>query len=130
MGEKPQTILVVGPGPALRHRVEELSRHYGYRLHYAEDPYAAGFELENTQVDALVCEAAPAYTAECRLVREISQRSVHLPVILFVEPECEEDLYDEIGCASFAVVRPATPLEELHRILQRAMIQRRRPQAA
>lgn len=123
-------LLVVSPGPALRWVMEELRRCYGYRIEYADSPFEAGLRLENTCVDAVVCEAAPAYTAECRLMREISQRSVHLPVVLFVEPESELHLLDELGHGTFHVVRPTTPLEELHGLLQRAIAKRRRVRAA
>ena len=130
MPEKSQTLLVVSPGPALRWAVGELKRRYGYRLHYATDPYEAERRLENMSVDAVVCEASPAYTAECRFLREVCQRSAHLAVILFVEPESEEYLLDELRHCTFQVVRPVTPLEEVHRLLQAAIAKSRRLRAA
>lgn len=130
MPERPGVVLVIGPGPALRWAMEELRRCYGYGLQYAADAYEAGMRLENTSVDVLVCEAAPAYTAASRLLREICQRSVHLPVILFVEPESEEYLLDEFVHGAFHVVRAATPLEELHWLLQAAIARGRRLKAA
>lgn len=130
MIEKRQAVLVVGPGPALRWAMEELGRAFGYRLHFAQSPYEAGLRLENTSVDAVVCEAAPAYTADCRLVREICQRSVRVPVFLFVEPESEGYMVEQLGHGGFQVVRPATPIEELHRLLQEAIGRRQRAKAA
>ncbi len=130
MAEKSAALLVVGPGPALRWAMEELRHRYAYRLVYAADPYEAGLRLENTSVDAVVCEAAPSYTAECKLMREICQRSVRVPVFLFVEPDSEEYLLDELGLGTFHVVRPACSIEELHRRLQEVILRRRRVRAA
>lgn len=130
MLEKSRTLLVVAPGPALRWAMEELKRCYGYRLHYAANPYEAGVRLENTSMDAVVCEAAPAYTAECRFIRDVSQRSVRVPVILFVEPESEEYMLEELGHGGFHVVRPETPIEGFHRLLQQAISQHQRTKVA
>ncbi len=124
------TVMVVGPGPALRWTMEQLQRYYGYRLHFAANPYEAAQRLENTSVDAVVCEAAPVYTAECRLVQQICERSAHLPIILYVEPDSEEYLLDQLGRWTFHVVRPGTRLEEFHRILLEAISHRPRVQAA
>lgn len=126
MPDRSPAIMVVGPGPALRWAMEELKRRYGYRLCYAVDPYEAGILLENTSVDAVVCEAAPAYTAECRLIREICQRSVRLPVLLFVEPDGEQYLFDELAHGTFEVIRPTMTLESIHHLVE-AAIGRRRP---
>jgi DNA-binding NtrC family response regulator len=122
--------MVVGPGPALRWAMEELKRRHGYRLIFANDPYEAGLLLENHAVDAVVCEAAPAYTAECRLIREINQRLVSLPVFLFVEPESEQYLFDELAQGTFQVVRPTMSLDAVHQLLSEAITKRRRTQAA
>ncbi|MBI4462139.1 MAG: hypothetical protein HY653_04460 [Acidobacteria bacterium] len=130
MVEKWPTILVVGPGTSLRWTVEQLQRAYGYRVYYATDPYEASARLENTSVDALVCQAAPAYTADCKLIREICLRSLHLPIILFVEPDSEEYLLDELGYGTFHIVRPPTTLEQFHRILLQAIGKRHRVRAA
>lgn len=130
MLEKRPAIMVVGPGPALRWAMEELKRRHGYRLVYATDPYEAGILLENTSVDAVVCEAAPAYTAECRLLREICHRSARLAVFLFVEPESEEYLYDELARGTFQVVRPTMPLDTVHQLLQEAIAKCRRAKVA
>ena len=130
MMEKSRAIMVVAPGPALRWAMEELKRAFGYRLQYAADPYEAGLRLENTSVDAVVCEAAPAYTADCRLLREICQRSVRVPVFLFVEPESEEYMLEELGLGTFHVVRPATPIQAFHEMLQATIRQRQREKAA
>ena len=124
------TVMVVGPGPALRWTMEQLQRYYGYRLYFAASPYEAATRLENMSVDAVVCEAAPVYTAECRLVREICERSRHLPIILYVEPDSEEYLLDELGRWTFRVVRPGTRLDEFHRILLEAISHRPRVKAA
>lgn len=130
MPEKTHALLIVAPGPALRWALEELKRTYGYRRHYAANPFEAGVRLENSSVDAVVCEAAPAYTSECRLMREICQRSVRVPVILFVEPESEEYLLEELGQGAFHVVRPQTSLEGFHRLLQAAIGKHRHAEAA
>lgn len=130
MLEKRPAVMVVGPGPALRWAMEELKRRHRYRLVYATDPYEAGILLENTSVDAVVCEAAPAYTAECRLLREICHRSVHLAVFLFVEPESEEYLYDELAHGTFQVVRPTMSLDTVHQLLQEAIAKCRRAKVA
>lgn len=128
--EKRHSVMVVSPGPALRWVMEEMKRRYGWGIHYASDPYEAGMFLENTSVDAVVCEAAPTYSSESRLIREISQRSLHLPVILFVEPEGEDYALEQIGHGSFHVVRPETPLEELHQVIEHAIERAHRAKAA
>lgn len=130
MLEKEPAVLVVKPGPALRWAMEELKRRHGYRLRYAADPYEAGILLENTSVDAVVCEAAPTYSAECRLIREINERSRFLPVLLFVEPENEDYLYDELARGTFQVVRPSMSLDMIHELLRAAITRwRHRPAA-
>ena len=129
MMEKGRVVMVVAPGPALRWAMEELKRAFGYRLQYAADPYEAGLRLENTSVDAVVCEAAPAYTAECRLLREICQRSARVPVFLFVEPESEEYLLDELGHGGFHVVRPTLPIAQFHNLLEETIRQHQRKAA-
>jgi hypothetical protein len=81
-------------------------------------------------MDAVVCEAAPSYASESRLLREICQRSVHLAVFLFVEPEGEDYLQEQRSHGGFRVVRPDTPLEEFHRMLEEAIEKRQRLRAA
>ncbi len=124
------TLLVIQPSPTLRRVMEELRRRYGYELRYAADAYEAVEFLENTAVDAAVCEAVPAYSAECRLLREISSRSSHLPLIVFVGPEGENYLFDDLAQATFRVVRPATPLDSFHRLLQDSIAKMHRAKAA
>lgn len=125
MLEKHPAILVVGPGPALRWAMEELKRRYDYHLIYAATAYDAGQLLENTAVDAVVCEVAPAYSSECRLLQEICQRSPRLAVFLFVEPEAEEYLYDELAHGTFYVVRPSMRLADVHHLIQAGIARRR-----
>lgn len=130
MLEKRPAVLVVSPGPALRWAMRELNRRHNYRLVFASDPYEAGLLLENTSVDAVVCEVAPAYSRECRLLHEICHRSPDLPVFLFVEPEGEDYLFDELAHGAFQVIRPTMPLDEFHRILRESIERRQRRKVA
>ncbi len=121
MVETRTAVLVVGAGPALRLRMDELQRRFDYRMDYAPGPYEAAQHLEEHVVHAVVCEPAPAYTAECRFLRELSERSTRYPVVLYVEPEEEDALLDDLGRGSFYVVRPRATLDEFHRTLREAV---------
>jgi len=111
-------VLVVGAGPALRLRMDEMQRRYGYRMDFAKDPFEAAEHLQEHVVPVVVCEAAPSYTAECRFLREISARH---PVLLYVEPDEEEMLLELLGQGNFYVVRPRATLDEFHRTLREAI---------
>ncbi|MBI2956260.1 MAG: hypothetical protein HYY26_02990 [Acidobacteria bacterium] len=126
MQAKSVTLLLIEPGAALRQMAEDLKRRYGYELRYAADPYEAVQLLENAAVDAAVCEAVPDYTTECRLLREICWRSIRLPVFLFVTPEGEEYVPEDLAQGTFGVVRPGTPLEEIHGRLEESIARLRR----
>lgn len=130
MPQESLALLVVGPGAALRWAMEELKRRHGYRVCYAADPYEAGILLGTTSVNAIICEAAPAYSSGCRLVREICQRTAHLPVFLFVEPEAEDYVFDEVAQGAFYVVRSTTSVENFHRLLEDVIARHRRIKAA
>lgn len=114
-------VLVVGAGSALRLRMDEMQRRYGYRLDFAKDPFEAAEHLQEHVVHVVVCEAAPSYTAECRFLREISARSGRHPVLLYVEPDEEEMLLEMLGQGNFYVVRPRATLDEFHRTLREAI---------
>lgn len=124
------SVLVVGAGPALRLRTEELQRRFGYRMDYAVDPFEAARHLHEHVVHAVVCEAAPSYSAECRFLREISLRSSRHPVLLYVDPDEEELLLEMLGGANFYVVRPRATLEEFHRTLREAIGKARQAKVA
>lgn len=130
MSKKQRSVLVVGPTGLLYRTMEALKERFGYRVRYAFDPYEAGNLIENTTYDVLVFEVTPPYTAECRLVREISSRPGHLPVVLFAGPEDEENLLDELAHGGFHVVRWSSPLEEFHRLLESAITRGRVSKAA
>ena len=130
MSEKLPALLIVGPGPALRWTMEELKRRYNYKLCYASDPYEAGLLLGIAPLDAIVCEAGPAYSSGFRLIREICLRSTHLPVFLFVEPESEDYLFEDLAFSTCHVVRSATPLDNFHRLLTAVLARPRRVKAA
>lgn len=124
------SLLVVSAGPALRWVVEELKWRYDYNVQYAAHPYEAESVLQNGRVDALLCEASPAHGSECRLVREICQRSVHLPVFVFVTEENEDYLMEARGRATFHVVRPEMPVSHLHERIHAAVEKGRKLKAA
>lgn len=130
MLDKSLAVMAVSPGPTLRWVLEELRRRYNYRLVYATSPHEAGSLLENTCVDALVCEVAPSYTSDCRLLREVSHRSRRLPVFLFVEPEGEDYLFDESAHGTFYVIRPTVALDRVHVLLQEGIARSRQRKAA
>ena len=130
MVEKAPTLLVVGPGPALRWAMEELKQRYGYKLCYASDPYEASLLIGITQVDAVVCEAGPAYSPGCRFIHEVCNRSAHLPVFLFVEPESEDYRFDGLAHGAYHLVRSTTSLEHVHNLLTHVIARRRHPKAA
>jgi DNA-binding NtrC family response regulator len=129
MAEKAPALLIVGPGPALRWAMEELKRRYRYKLCYASDPYEASFLLGVTPPGAIICEAGPAYSSGCRLIREISFRSAHLPVFVFVEPEAEEYVFDEMARGACYLVRSSASLESFHQLITE-VIARHRAKAA
>lgn len=130
MAEKAPALLIVGPGPALRWAMEELNRRYHYKLCYASDPYEASILLGITPADAIICEAGPAYSSGCRLIREISFRSAHLPVFLFVEPEAEEYAFEELARGACYIVRSSTSLESFNRLIREVVARHRRAKAA
>jgi len=130
MNERTPALLIVGPGPALRWAMEELKRRYNYKLCYAADPYEASLLLGITPVDAIVCEAGPAYSPGFRLIREVCSRSTHLPVFLFVEPESEDYLFEDLAFSTCHVMRSSTPLENFHRRLTDVLARSRRIKAA
>ena len=121
MVETRTAVLVVCAGPALRLRMDELEYRFDYRIDFAKDPFEAASHLEKHVVQAVVCEAAPSYTAECRFLRELSQRLERHPVVLYVEPDEEEALMDLLGNGNFYVVRPRATLEEIHRVIKEAI---------
>jgi len=130
MAEKAPALLIVGPGPALRWAMEELQRRYRYKLCYASDPYEASLLLGITPVDAVVCEAGPAYSSGCRFIREICSRSARLPVFLFVEPEGEEYLFDGLAYGTCHVVRSTSALENVHRLFTEVIARQGRAKVA
>lgn len=121
MVESRWAILLASGGPGLRWKMQELERRYGYRVDYPENVYEAQRHLESHVVHAVVCEAAPAHTTECRFVKELSQRSGRHPVIVYVEPEEEEELLDELAHGTFQTVRASAPLDDFHQTLKEAI---------
>jgi hypothetical protein len=81
-------------------------------------------------MDAIICEAGPAYCSSARLIREVCTRSKQLPVFLFVEPESEDYVFEDLALSSCHVVRSGAPLEGFHRLLTEVLGRTRRIKAA